>query len=68
MTAEISSEGRQGVYLQQYTALSVEKQMNKARFDMVPFMRKRESVTAAIIDIVYFPPLTRCGKMFLVSL
>lgn len=46
---------------------SREKVMNSASFCLVLSMRYIDSVTAAMMDIVYFPPLARCGKTFLVS-
>lgn len=49
-------------------ALTVEKVMNMARLPLVLLMRYIERDIAARMDIVYFPPLMRCGKMLRVSL
>jgi hypothetical protein len=48
--------------------LMIEKVTKKASVVGVPEIRYSDSVTAAVMLIVYFPQLTRCGNMFLVSL
>ena len=49
-------------------ALITEKVINRARLALVPLMRYKESMTAAVMLMLYLPQLTRCGKTFRVSL
>lgn len=53
---------------QQYTLFMREKVMNSARWPFVAWIRYMDSVMADMMVIVYFPQLTRCGKMLRVSL
>jgi hypothetical protein len=46
----------------------VENAIKRPRFVVDPLMRYMDKVTAARILMLYLPQLTRCGKMFLVSL
>lgn len=55
------------MHLQQYILLTVENVTNSAKLVVLPFMRYRDNVTAAMMDMAYLPQLTRCGKTFRVS-
>lgn len=41
--------------------------MKRPRLVCDALMRYSDNITAAKIVMPYFPPLTKCGKMFLVS-
>lgn len=54
--------------MQQYILLIKENVTRSARFVRLLWMRYTDKVTPAMMVIVYLPQLTKCGKMFRVSL